>query len=143
MGAKTTALSSAILALLLNATTYANVAQNASVAPLTSLYLSLHTASPGASGSQTTSEATYTGYARQAINRNSSGFTVATGSATLTSSVSFPVCTAVSETETYFGLGESLSGAGALWYFGPISPTIAVSPGVTPQLTTGTTISES
>ena len=41
-----------------------------------SIYISLHTANP-AGGNQATSEATYTGYARQAIARNSGAFTVA------------------------------------------------------------------
>src|SRR3569833_26029 len=142
MAAKGNSLSTSILDLLLNATAITNVAQNG-VSPLTVLYLSLHTASPGATGNQTTSEAAYTSYARQSVARTSSGFTVGTASATLTAAVSFPAATGGSETETFFGLGTASSGVGILWYFGPISPTIAVSSGVTPQLTTGTTISES
>lgn len=142
MAGKTTAYDTSLLALLLNATPIANVADNAASTPLTSLYLSLHTASPGVSGNQTTNEAAYTSYARTAINRNSSGFTVASGVATLTSAVNFPTATGGSETETYAGVGSASSGAGVLYYFGPLSPTIAVSNGVTPQLTTGTTITE-
>lgn len=143
MAAKTTGLCTSLLALLLNATAIANVADNAAASPLTNLYLSLHTASPGQSGNQTTSEAAYTSYARVAIARTSAGFTVASAVGTLTSAQNFPAATGGSETETYFGLGTATSGAGILWYFGPISPTIAVSSGVTPQLTTGTTITES
>lgn len=41
-----------------------------------SLYVSLHTADPGAGGNQTTSECAYTGYARVAVSRTS-GWTVA------------------------------------------------------------------
>lgn len=41
------------------------------------LYVGLHTADPGASGSQTTNECAYTGYARVAIARTSSGWTIA------------------------------------------------------------------
>lgn len=41
-----------------------------------SLYISLHTSDPGAGGSQTTNETSYTGYARVAISRTA-GFTVA------------------------------------------------------------------
>lgn len=142
MAAKGNSLSTSILALLLNATAITNVAQNGT-SPLTVIYLSLHTASPGATGNQATSEAAYGSYARQSISRTSSGFTVGTASATLTSAVSFPAATSGSETETFFGVGTASTGAGVLWYFGPISPTIAVSSGVTPQLTTGTTITES
>lgn len=143
MAAKTTTYCTAILALLLNATAIANVADNAASSPLTSLYLSLHTASPGVSGNQTTNEAAYGSYARVGITRNSSGFTVASAVATLTSAQNFPTASSGSETETYMGVGSASSGAGVLYYFGPLSPTIAVSNGVTPQLTTGTTITES
>jgi len=38
-----------------------------------SLYVSLHTADPGEAGTQSTSEATYTGYARLAIARSAGG----------------------------------------------------------------------
>ena len=142
MAAKTTAYDTAILALLLNATPIANVADNAASSPLTNLYLSLHTASPGVSGNQTTNEAAYTSYTREAIARSSAGFTVAAGVATLTSAVNFPSATGGSETETYLGVGSASSGAGTLYYFGPISPTITVTTGVIPQITTGTTITE-
>src|SRR6202000_2694192 len=99
------------------------------------------TASPGAGGSQTTSEAAYTGYARVAVARTSSGFTVSGANVTLTSQVNFPAATGGSETETYFSVGTASSGAGEVLYFGPITPSIIVSNGVTPQLTTATSIS--
>lgn len=143
MAAKTTSYDTSLLALLLNATAIANVADNAASSPLTNLYLSLHTASPGVSGSQTTNEAAYTSYARTAITRNSAGFTCAAGVATLTSNQNFVTATGGAETETYFGVGSLASGAGVLFYFGPLSPTIVVSTGVTPQLTNATTITES
>lgn len=142
MAAKTTAYATSIIALLLNATPIANVADNAASSPLTNTYCSLHTASPGVSGSQTTNEAAYTSYARAAVARSSAGWTCASGSATLTSAVNFATATGGSETETYMGIGSLVSGAGVLYYFGPLSPTIAVSNGVTPQLTTGTTLTE-
>ena len=48
-----------------------------------------------------------------------------------------------SETETWFAVGKASSGAGEIYHAGPISPTIAVSSGVTSELGTGTTITES
>ena len=131
------------LKLTLNATAIANIADNAASSPLTNVYLSLHTADPGAGGSQTTNEATYTSYARVAVARSGSGWTVSGSSATLTSLVAFPTATGGSETETYFAVGTASSGAGKILYRGPITPNIAVSNGVTPELTTGTTITES
>lgn len=132
-----------ILGLLFNATTIANIAQNNSSSPLTNLYISLHTANPGAGGSQTTSEAAYTSYARQAVARTSGGFTVSGTSVTPVSQISFPAATGGSETETYFGIGTASTGAGILLYSGSISPTIAVSNGVTPILTNATSVTES
>lgn len=41
------------------------------------LYVSLHTADPGAGGDQTTNEAAYTSYARVAVARTVAGWTVA------------------------------------------------------------------
>lgn len=108
------------------------------------LYLSLHTADPTASGNQSSNEATYTGYARTSLTRSgASAFTVSTNSVVLASALNFPSCTGSSSTVTYFAIGISSTGAGELLYAGPVSPSIAVSSGVTPQLTTGTLITES
>lgn len=143
MGAKVSGYENSLLALIFNATPYANIADNAAASPITNLYVSLHTASPTASGDQTTNEAAYTGYARVAVVRTSSGWTVSGGSVTPVNPILFPTATAGSETETYFGVGTASSGTGRLLYFGALSPSIAVTSGVTPELTTSTTISES
>lgn len=122
-----------------------NIMVNSTAAD-TVLWASLHTAAP-TSNTQSTSEAAYTSYARVSIARTTVGFTVAEASsagATSTvnplATISFPAATGGSETETYFGIGLSSAGAGTLVLSGSISPTIAVSNGVTPQLTTGTAI---
>lgn len=143
MGAKTTSYETSLLQLIFNATTIANVAENASVSPVTSLYVSLHTSSPGTGGNQTTNEAAYTGYARVGVARTSGGWTITSGSVSPNNPILFPTATAGSETETYFGVGTASSGTGSLLYFGPISPTITVTAGITPELTTSTAITES
>jgi hypothetical protein len=135
-----------LLKLVFNATAIANLADNAASSPLTNLYLSLHTADPTASGNQTSSEASYTGYARVAVARTSGGFTVSGSSVTLTSLTAFPACTAGAlpgQTIAYFGVGTASSGSGKLLYAGPVTPNQNVANGVTPELTTGTTITES
>lgn len=132
-----------ILGLLFNATAVTNIAINATSAPLTNLYVSLHTANPGAGGSQTTSEAAYTSYARVAVARTSGGWTVTTTSVSPVANISFPAATGGSETETFFGIGTASSGAGVLLYSGTITPNIVVSNGVTPILTTASTVTES
>lgn len=130
------------LNLILNGIAIPNIADNASVGPLTNLYISLHVATPGVGGAQTTNEAAYTGYARQAVARTpgSPAWTVGSSLATPNAAITFPTATAGSETETFMGIGTSLSGAGKLLWFGSISPSILVSAGVQPQLTTATTI---
>jgi len=107
-----------------------------------SLYVSLHTADPGETGTQTTSEATYTSYARVAVARSAGGWTVTGNSVSPTAAINFPACTGGTNTITHFGVGTDSSGAGKLLYKGTVTPNISVSTGVTPQLTTATAITE-
>lgn len=131
-----------LVKLIFNATAIANMADNASSSPLTNLYLSLHTADPGEAGDQTTSEATYTSYARVAVARTSSGFTIANNQVTLAANTDFPAATGGTNTITHFGIGTASSGAGKLLYKGSLSPTISVSNGVTPRINSGVIVTE-
>ncbi len=132
------------LSLLFNATTFANIGINATSSPLTNLYVSLHTASPGAGGNQQTNEAAYTSYARVAVARTGSGWGITGETINPIANITFPAATGGSETETYFGIGSTTTGnAGVLYYFGTITPNIVVSSGVTPILTTASSIVES
>lgn len=131
-----------LLKLIFNGTAIADLAENDATSPLTDLYLSLHTSDPGEGGSQTTNEATYTDYARVAVARNSGGFTVSGASVTLTANVDFPAASGGTNTITHFAVGTASSGAGKILYSGTVTPNISVSTGVTPRLTTGTTITE-
>lgn len=128
-----------LLKLIFNATAIANIADNASASPLTNLYASLHTADP-TTGNQATSEAAYTSYARVAVARTSGGWTVSTNTVVPAATISFPAATGGSETETFAAIGTLTSGTGKVLFAGAISPTIAVSNGVTPQLTTASTL---
>jgi len=104
--------------------TWSTIAQNAA-APATNLYVSLHTADPGAGGSQNTSEATYTSYARVAVARTTGGWTTSSltpGSQVVNAgAITFPQCTGGSNTITHWGIGLSSSGAGTLNAFGPVN----------------------
>lgn len=135
------ALENALLELIFKATAFANVADNAASSPLTNLYISLHTSDPGEAGNQTTNECAYTSYARVAVARSGSGWTVTTNTAVPAAAINFPAATGGSETATYVGIGSASSGTGVLYLSGAISPTIAISSGVTPQLTTASSIS--
>jgi hypothetical protein len=132
-----------LLKLIFNATAIANIADNAATAPLANLYVALHTADPGAAGTQSTSEITYTGYARVAVARTTGGWTASSAQSTSpVAAIMFPTGTGGSGTATYFSIGVASSGATAILYSGAISPTIVTGNGVTPQLTAATTVTE-
>lgn len=133
-----------LLKLIFNATNWSLIADNTATTPLTNLFVALHTANPGASGSQTTSEAAYTSYARVSVARTTGGWTASSAQSTSpVAAITFPAATGGSETETYFSIGTVASGASTILYSGTVTPNIVVSNGVTPQLTTASTITES
>lgn len=131
-----------LLKLIFQAVAIANIADNAASSPLTNLYVSLHTADPGEAGDQTTSEATYTSYARVAVARTSGGWAVSTNTATPVANIDFPACTGGSNTITHAAIGTAASSTGKILYSGAVTPNIAVSSGVTPRLTTASTVTE-
>jgi hypothetical protein len=131
-----------LLLLIFNATAIANIADNASSSPLTNLQVSLHTGDPGEAGDQTTNECTYGSYAREAVARSGSGFTVTGNSVVPAANIDFTAATSGSETATHFAIGTASSGTGKILYKGAISPTISISTGVTPRLTTASAVTE-
>lgn len=141
---KSTTTSNNLLKLLFNATAWANIADNAASSPNTNLYVALHTADPGVGGTQSTNEVAYTSYARVAVARTTSGWTASSAASTSpVAAVSFPAGTGGSGTATYASIGMLVSGAGIILYSGPITPNIVTGSGITPQLTTASTITES
>ena len=132
-----------LLKLIFNATAIANIADNAATSPIVSIFCSLHTADPGEAGTQTTSEISYTGYARVAVARTSGGWTVTGNSVSPVANIDFGAMTAgAGGTVTHMGAGTLTSGAGKLLYSGTVTPNIVVSNGVTPRITTASTITE-
>jgi hypothetical protein len=140
--AKSTAMAGNFLKLLFNATTWANVAINATSSPLTNLYVGLHTSDPGTTGDQTTNETTYTSYARQAVARTSGGWTITSNVCSPVANIVFPASTGGTPTVTHFAIGSDVSGAGNRFYSGTVTPNIVVSTSVVQTLTTGSTITE-
>lgn len=132
-----------LLKLIFNATAIANIADNASASPLTSLYVSLHTGDPGEAGNQTTNECAYGSYARVAVARTGVGWTVSTNTATNGALVQFPECTSGSETITHVAIGTDLSGTGKILYKGALTASRSVSSGIQPQFAaTSLTVTE-
>ncbi len=107
------------------------------------IFVSLHTGDPGEAGDQTTSEIAYTGYARVAVSRAGAAWTVTANSVSPAADIDFvEMSGGAGGTVTFFVVGTDSAGAGKILYSGAVSPTIAVTTGVTPRLTTATAITE-
>jgi hypothetical protein len=116
----------------------------------TSWWLGLMTADPTEAGS-TAAEGGYTAYARVQTDRSTQGTTpygwaVSSGtvmSASPVGNLDFPVCTNSSGTFTHFMLFPSNTAqASSGLYYGTVTPNIAWQNGVTPRLTTSSSITE-
>lgn len=135
---KSTSASNSILALIFNATTWADIAENDTSAPATNLYLSLHTADPGVGGSQETNETAYTNYVRIAVARTTGGWDVPSGGATANAALAqFAQCGASGATLTHVAIGTASSGTGLVLYAGALTSSLAVANGIQPQFAAG------
>lgn len=106
-----------------------------------SFWISLHTADPGETGTAVTSETAYTSYARVALARSGSGWTVTNNVASPAANVDFPECTgSPGGAITHFGIVTTSSGAGDLLFYGALSSSITVATGVIPRIKTTSTI---
>ncbi len=132
-----------ILKLIFNATAIANLADNASGSPLTTIDFALHTADPGSAGNMSTNEIAYTGYTRVSVGRNSSALPVTGNSCSPGANVTFPTVAGSAATATFFSCGYSGGGTAKILFSGPIttpSGGIVCSSSTVPQLTTATTM---
>ena len=135
---KSTSASNSILALIFNATTWADIAENDSSSPAANLYLSLHTADPGVGGAQTTNETAYTNYVRIAVARTTGGWDVPSGGATANAALAqFAQCGVTGATLTHVAIGTASGGAGLVLYAGALSSSLAVANGIQPQFAVG------
>lgn len=135
-----------ILLLIFNNTNITNIGDATGLRGSTaagSLYVALHTADPGEGGTQATSEATYTGYARVAVARTSGGWTVSGTAPTQVANaalVTFGNCTAGSNVLTHFSVGHTSSGATDILISGPLGASYTTAVGNAPQFGIGTLI---
>ncbi len=100
------------------------------------VFIALHTADPGEAGTQTTSEAAYTGYARVSVTK-ASGWTDGGSNFSNAALLQFPQCTAGSAVATHFSVGTLTSGAGQILYSGALSASLNISSGIQPQFSAG------
>lgn len=150
MAGKSDTLEFALLQFLFNgvATNFPLGATNGS----TSLWLALFTADPTDAGS-TANEGGYAAYTRAKTDRSSAastGWAVSSGTgaalpvASPCGAVSFPaVATTSTGTYTFAGVfSSSAVGSSGLLYYGTLTPNIAFGSGVTPSITTSSSITE-
>jgi hypothetical protein len=131
---KSTTTCNSIVNLMYRATAWANVADNAASSPLANTFVALHTGNlTAATNSQAENETAYTNYARQSVAR-STGWAAASGGATSNAAtISFPQCGASGATLSHVSTGTTVSGATAVWHYGALNSSLAVSSGITPQ----------
>ena len=140
---KSNAFENDLLKLIFNGTGIANLADNASSAPLTHLYIALHTSDPGEAGTQTTNEVSYVGYARVAVARSAGGWTVNDNVVSPTNAIEFgEMSGGTPGTATHVSVGTASTGAGKVLYRGVLTPSVAFNIGVVPRIRTTSTITE-
>lgn len=144
MSSMSNALENGLLELLLKNTTFAGIGDSTGLVGSStagSFYLSLHTSDPGEGGDQTTNEVAYTGYARVAVARSGSGWTVTGNVASPVADILFGECTASpGDPATHVGIGTDSSGSGILLLHGELSPAITIDEGVQPKIKNTATI---
>jgi len=136
----TNAAEAALLDLLFLNVDWANIGdagglQNSATAG--AFFISLHTADPGESGTQSTNEVAYTGYARVSVARTAGGWTRSVSTVSNTALVQFPQATGGTATATHFGIGTDASGAGNLLLKGALNSSLSISNGIQPQFAAG------
>lgn len=129
-----------LLSLIFENANYANVGdatglRGSSTAGV--FYISLHTANPNETGDQTTSETSYTGYARVSVARSTSGWTVSSGVCDNDNVITFGQDTSGTPTITHFGIGSDSTSTGNLFFWGALTASLSLAPGVTPSFAAG------
>lgn len=135
----------AILNLVFRAVNWSLYADNTATTPQTNIGISLHTADPGDTGTATTNEIAYTSYTRVNVARTTGGWSASSGgSVSPAANIDFPAGTGGSGTATHFMTAASNAspptGAQVQLWSGTVTPNIVTGSGVTPRLTTATTI---
>jgi len=102
--------------------------------------ISLHTADPGEAGDQSTNEAAYTTYSRNAVARTTAGvqWTESGGVITNVNDIVFPIVNSGGPvTFTHVGIGTAHTGAGKLMYTGALTTPKTAQNGDTPKILAG------
>lgn len=126
-----------ILALIYNATDWANIADNAAASPTTNIYMALATASYAVSSTMSSNETAYTNYVRQTVARTTGGWTAPASSSTSNvAAIDFPECGVTGATITSAAAGKA-AGASDIFHYGDLNSPIAVSNLIQPRFPIG------
>lgn len=105
------------------------------------LYLALHTGDPSA-GNQSTNEADYISYARVAVSKSATGWTISGNQSENAELIQFPQCSGGNNTVTHVSIGTASSGVGQILYCGALNSPLAVSNLIQPQFASGALVVE-
>lgn len=134
---KSTSSSNALVALIYNATPWANIADNAAASPITTVYVALATASYSVSSTLASNETAYTNYVRQSTARTTGGWTApASGATSNAAAIEYPQCGVTGATITSAATGKT-TGAAEIFHFGDLNASIAVSNLIQPRFPIG------
>lgn len=101
----------------------------------TDLAIHLHTADPGEGGTSSTSEATYTNYAKVTVARSAVGWTVSGNQASNAALIQFPQCGASGNTITHVSITPDTTTQ--ILYSGALNSSLAVANLIQPQFSIG------
>jgi len=136
---KSTSTSNSLLALIFNATAWADIAENDGSAPITALWIRLHTAALAAGDPGNTAEATYGAYAPISVVRSTSGWSIPAGGITdNVAAILFDECTSGSNLISHVSINKAQTGAGPCLYSGALAAARTISAGIRPQFAIGT-----
>jgi len=132
-----------ILKLLFQNTNWANLGDATGLrgsSTAGSFYIELSTGTLTDTSTQSTTEATYTNYARVAVARSSGGWTISGTNPTQSANaaaVTFPTCGVTGNTVTDFSVGRDSSSTGEVLWYGALTSSLAISNGITPSFAIG------
>ena len=126
-----------ILALIYNATPWANIADNAASSPATNIYMALASASYSPSSTMSSNETTYTNYVRVTVARTTGGWTApSAGAISNVAAIEYAPCGVTGQTITSGATGKA-SGASEIYHYGDLNSPIDVSNQIQPRFPIG------
>lgn len=136
-----TAFAGDLLKLIMHGVAIANIADNAASSPFTQYFIALHTADPGAGGTQDASELNYTGYARIALPRLAANWPITGNVIHPSARIEFGEMTAgVDQLATWMSIGIASTGSTKILLRGALTPNVQCRLGVIPAIKPDTAI---